>query len=493
MAYAKARSFSEEKISSRRIDTSETSSRIASVNWAQDFYAGVCLPDERLKTRLIRISAAIAARPADSFPQACLNWAEAKGAYRLIENERVSAEALQQPASNRAARECAGQEIVLAIQDTTVLSFSSARQAEGLGPVNDDPNARGMFFHPVLALREDGFPLGLLHQQTWCRDLKTRKHDTYLSCIPIEKKESFKWIRGIREARQAIHANLPAEARPRLIHVFDREGDVFEVFEEIAKAPDGTVIRSHHNRRVITAEGCGRMIQDWVRAAPLLGTALIDVPRKQGRAARQATIEARTRKVTLTPQNSKGSTDRWLELTLVEVWESDSPEGVVPLHWLLWTTEPVENLQGALRIISIYKMRWKIEEFNLILKGGCRIEQLQFGRADRLTKVLALYAPIALRILQLRDLSRQTPEAPCTIVLSHNEWRALWTYIHQKPPVVTLSPPTLEQATKWIGRLGGHLGRKNDGMPGVRALWRGWRDLDLLTGMYALSTPPPSS
>lgn len=465
----------------------------AAHQWAESFYAHATFPDQRLKARLLKVSAAIAARPADSIPQACSSWDQAKGAYRFIENERVTVEALQQPAADNAARECAGQEIVLAVQDTTVLSFSSARQAQGLGPVNDDPNARGMFFHPVLALREDGLPLGLLHQQTWCRGLKTPKHDTSLSAIPIEEKESFKWIRGMRGARQALGANLPADCLPRLIHVFDREGDIFEVLEELAGTTDGAVIRSRHQRHVICPDGQGALTQDAARAAPLLGSAFVETPRKQGQAARRARIEIRASRVTLTPQKSKGATDRWLELTLLEAWEPDPPESAIPLHWLLWTTEAVDDFASAMRVIDIYKTRWKIEEFNLILKSGCRIEHLQFKSAERLAKVVALYAPIALRILQLRDLCRLAPEAPCTQVLSENEWRALWTYIHQEQASSGLSPPSLQEAAKWIGRLGGHLGRKSDRMPGVRSLWRGWRDLELLTAMYGLSLPPDHS
>jgi hypothetical protein len=47
--------------------------------------------------------------------------------------------------------------------------------------------------------------------------------------------------------------------------------------------------------------------------------------------------------------------------------------------------------------------------------------------------------------------------------------------------------PTVKQAILWIGRLGGHLNRKRDGMPGVRTLWRGWRDLTLLVTGYRLA------
>jgi len=193
--------------------------------------------------------------------------------------------------------------------------------------------------------------------------------------------------------------------------------------------------------------------------------------------------------MTLAPRSPHHPERGPLTLTMVEVWESAAPQGVEPLHWLVWTAEPVLNLKQALRVIDIYKKRWKIEEVHLALKSGCRIEAVRFETAQRIAKAIALYSPVAVRIVRLRDLARLEPEEPCTQVLREDEWRALWTYIHKKPPVAKQHPPTLKQAVLWIGRIGGHLGRKGDGMPGVRTLWRGWRDLALLAALYSFFDP----
>ena len=44
-----------------------------------------------------------------------------------------------------------------------------------------------------------------------------------------------------------------------------------------------------------------------------------------------------------------------------------------------------------------------------------------------------------------------------------------------------------------VGRIGGHLGRKSDGMPGTQTLWRGLQRLDTATEMNIIFTnqPPP--
>lgn len=455
-------------------------------NWAAERYETAMLGDARLKRRLIEITETLAGKPLDSINQACGDWARAKGAYRFIENERVTTQSLQEPIAEAAARDCAGHDLVFAVQDTTTLSFKQARQAKGLGPVNDSSEARGMLFHPTLALSAEGVPLGLLHQQTWCRAVVEDADDEKDPNRPIEQKESFKWIQGILGARESINTVFSKKKSPRLIHVMDREGDIFDVFELITNTNEGAVVRCSHNRRVIAKSGKGGHAHDIVRASALLGTIETGVPRKRGQKTRHAKLQIRACELTMTPKTSNGSTERWTSLTLVEVWEPRPPEGITPLRWLLWTTEPVGCLQQAIRIVEIYKLRWKIEEVFLALKSGCRIEDLQFKTADRLAKVVALYAPIAVRIVQLRDLARLCPDEPCDSILAETEWKALSTYIHKKRPGPETPPPSLKQAALWIGRLGGHLGRKSDGMPGIRTLWRGWRDLDLLSAMYGL-------
>ncbi|MBF6613649.1 MAG: hypothetical protein IVW55_11025 [Chloroflexi bacterium] len=52
--------------------------------------------------------------------------------------------------------------------------------------------------------------------------------------------------------------------------------------------------------------------------------------------------------------------------------------------------------------------------------------------------------------------------------------------------------PTLQQAVRWIGELGGFLGRNSDGEPGVTVMWRGLQRLVDLTTMYQIMPSPRS-
>ena len=112
---------------------------------------------------------------------------------------------------------------------------------------------------------------------------------------------------------------------------------------------------------------------------------------------------------------------------------------------------------------------------------------MELEKAERLTKAILLYSVVAANIVRLRDHARLEPDAPCTEILSRDAWKSLWFHFNKTPVTEVVTPPTIRQAVMWIGRLGGHLGRKSDGMPGVRTLWRGIRDLTLMVTGYRLA------
>jgi hypothetical protein len=385
-----------------------------------------------------------------------------------------------------AARACEGLDVVLVVQDTSSLTYTSLPRTTGLGPINDQADPRGMLVHSTLALRRDGRPLGLLHQRIWCRDPEHRGIARERRRRPIEEKESFKWLDGLNRARERLEAHVAKERRPRLIHLMDREGDIHEVLQTIAESSDGAVLRLARNRCIDDPLDYARSA---VRASPLLGISRIEVPRTHKSPSRTATVEVRSRPMTITPDPAYHPGHKPLEMNLVELWEPAPPAGTEPLHWLLWTSEPAATFPEALAVAKLYSMRWRIEDMHGVLKSGCGVEKLQLETVERLAKAVVIYSSIAVRIVHLRDHARKEPQAPCTDVLHPGEWRALWTAIHKQPPAPEQPPPTMREAVLWIGRLGGHLNRKRDGMPGVRTLWRGWRDLMMLTDLYVTLRP----
>lgn len=80
---------------------------------------------------------------------------------------------------------------------------------------------------------------------------------------------------------------------------------------------------------------------------------------------------------------------------------------------------------------------------------------------------------VAVQLLRLRDLSRQSDERPAREVVDgpYIEALSLWRWKEAK---MNLSAREFLFA---LARLGGHLGRNGDRLPGWLVLWRGWMEL----------------
>jgi len=453
--------------------------------WAAQVAAATPLPDGRLNTRLERLLIQLAGKPLDAFPQAAPEWHQAKAIYRFLSNNRFSHDDLLAGWRATTTMALSGQDLIYVAHDTSTFSYSSLKQTTGLGYINQFDTGRGIHCHSALALRADGVVLGLLHQHYWVRD---ELHRSDPRSRMAQDRESVKWQHGLETADRAL-ATVPATTRPRVIHLMDREGDIHEVFVKVLSLGHGAIIRRYRHRAVAEWPLDADQV---LRQAPVVGKLKLRLPAGHGRKARTAIVELRSQKMTLTPNSHSERHREPLRLTMVQVREIGvPPEKEEPLDWLLWTTEPARTKKQIMAVVRAYALRWRIEDFHLAWKQGCRVEQLQLETRQRLEKALVLYAGVAVRILHLRDLARREPTAPCTKVLTEEEWQALYAHVHGKTPTAKTPAPTVEQVAKWIGRLGGHLGRKSDGMPGVRTLWRGWRDLTILVAGYRAGRQRP--
>ena len=157
--------------------------------------------------------------------------------------------------------------------------------------------------------------------------------------------------------------------------------------------------------------------------------------------------------------------------------EENPPPGEKAISWLLLTTLPVSNYTDACDCLEKYAHRWLIERYHYLLKSGCRVEELQLETAERMEKALATYAIVAWRLLWLTYEARKNPEKKLDEVLETEEWQVLYLAT-QKQKQLPMVIPTLREGVRQIASLGGFLGRKGDGEPGVKTLWRGWQRLE---------------
>ena len=162
-----------------------------------------------------------------------------------------------------------------------------------------------------------------------------------------------------------------------------------------------------------------------------------------------------------------------MELYLVLAEEvSTPPQGVSPIRWVLITDLAVNSLEDAVKMVKWYVQRWKIERFHYVLKSGCNIDDLQLGTGTRLENAIAIYSVIAWKILNLTYESRENPTEDCGYIFKVHEWEALYCFIN-KTPIPPTKVPTLYEVVLMVAKLGGFLGRKSDGVPGVKVIWRG--------------------
>jgi len=451
-------------------------------DWAEDEFGEADLGDRRLTKRLVGIVRDFYARPQASVPQACQTRAKTKAAYRFFDHPKMGMDkVLEQHYEATLARVGQGP-VVLAVQDTTSLNYSTHPATENLGPIGSCLDGIiGLLLHDTMAFNPDGTPLGLLDVQCWARDpedfgKKTRRHE-----LPIEQKESNRWLISFRKVAEAQRRS----PKTTFVSVGDREADIYELFELALRQPSAPklLVRASHNR--LLAEGQGHLWEK-VSEQEISGIQEVLVPRRGNRPARVARLEVRFAEITLKPPKRK---PRFRELTIwaVLAQEVEAPQDVEPIEWMLLTTCQVTTFDEAIEKLAWYAVRWGIEVYHRTLKSGCKIEERQLGHADRIETCLAIDLVVAWRIFHLTKLGRETPDVPCTVFFEESEWKSLTAYITQNP-IPPDRPPTLREAIRMVASLGGFLGRNSDGEPGTKSLWLGLQRLDDITTMWKVMT-----
>ena len=450
---------------------------LAPRHWAEEEFGTVRLYDRRLKERLYQVAMDFSGQPTANIPAACGTAAKTKGAYRFFKNRKIDLKLLLQAHREASVERIKGQRVVLAPQDTTTLNYSTHGTTTGLGPINNsEDTAVGLLLHDTLAFSEDGTPLGVVDAQCWARDpadtgKKYRRHE-----LPIEQKESMKWLRSFRAVAE-IQKCCPDTM---MVSIGDREADLYELFAEAYRDPAGPklLVRAERtrSRKVATGDGHQELLWSHLQAQQPAGELGIHISRRGNRAARDADVTVRLAPVALKPPAAtRGQT---LRVWAVYVCEHHPPADIdQPLEWMLLTTVLSEDFKAAQRCVDWYAARWGIEVYHRTLKSGCRIQDRRLADAGRLEACLALDMVVAWRIYHLTMLGREHPEHPCTVFFTDIEWKALWIFVRRNadfPP----TPPPLNQIMRMAAGLGGFLGRKGDGHPGTQTLWRGLQRLD---------------
>lgn len=438
-------------------------------------FSDVDFGDRRRDSRFINIINNISNQPGSSIPKQNQDWYDTKATYEFYKNEQVSLSALKKTLMSYGAKQVEDEMKLLIVHDISNISFNDL-QAEGLGYL-DNKEGRGILCYSSLAATPEGLPLSLLYQHTWIRPLEELGKSAKRKARPFEDKESYRWYEAMKEVNQLLDGTV------HKIHIADREADVYELFFHAYESSTDLLIRARHNRKVAGESP----LWDFVAEQPLAATITLEVPDPTGK---KKSVQAEVRYHSVKVMRPVKSENQYESVTLNAIEIKEKAIGGVTkensIHWKLLTTLEVQSVSDVIQYIKWYTYRWLIERFHYVLKSGTKIEELQLKQASALQKAIVVYSLAAFRIMQLVYNSRHNPAVSCEVVLTPTQWKTLYVLIHRKKEIPS-EPPTLYQAVMWIGRLGGHLGRKSDGPPGLKTVWLGYQKLHDATTIYEIA------
>jgi hypothetical protein len=455
--------------------------RVDDEDWINRETADNSFQDARLRRRFRMLLERLWSGVGQTIPFACQDWANTKGAYRFLSNERVSEQDIlggHFQASGERFRATEGP--ILVLQDTTTFSYQRERPEligytgktsiqRGRHGLQQPLTQCGILMHSSLAVTAEGLPLGLTAIKFWtrtqfkgCTALKRKVNPTRM---PIEEKESYRWLENLRQSTALL-------GEPeRCVHIGDRESDIYELFCEAHDLGTHFLVRTCVDRLAGDGE---HTIADEMAEAKVKGLHRVELRDSKGRPD-EAFLEIRYRRITVLPPLYKQRRYPELRLTVIHAQERTAPAGRPPIEWKLITDLSVKSRAEAIEKLDWYAMRWKIETFHKILKSGCKAEESKLRTADRLANLISVFCILSWRIFWLTMLNRCAAHAPAQLAVTQTEIELLDRVVKDTPRTAQ-APPLLRSLIK-LAQLGGYLARASDPPPGNTVMWRGMRRL----------------
>jgi hypothetical protein len=440
--------------------------------WAEATFGSVQLGDRRRTSRLVHSAAKIAEQPEKAFTQT-FDWNELRGFYRLCDQKRAGLETIQGPHWAQTRQAMGQYPLVLNIHDTSEMDYTHHPALRGAGPIGDG-NGTGFLQHNSLAvLPQPRQVLGLSYQQLTVRQ-------------PVEKQSSFQrrkrnresalWLQGIRAAGRPPEGSC-------WVDVCDRGADCYEVMRASIESGHDYLIRVCQDRTVFTAAERDQAVHlmEYARTLASVGIDSVAIPARGGRPARTAAVCLAAAPVWVpAPAGTKQRLSQpVLAAYVIRIWEPQPPAGLEePLEWILLCSLPTSTLEELKDRRDWYCCRWMVEVYHNIEKNGCSEEDRRFETAARMKACLAILAVVAVRVYQLRCALENIPDEPAQQVATDREIKIIRRLTGTKGRL------SVRDFVLGVAKLGGFLGRKSDGLPGVRALWRGYQRLqDMVHGV----------
>jgi len=403
--------------------------------------------------------------------------------HRFFNNKRVEPAKLIEAITDDCVKQVKGKKLIC-FQDTSEYNYQrhAARIKEGeLGPTGNDKDI-GFFAHPMLVMdAAQKVCIGIGDLVLWHR--KFDKEDKYArgyKKLPIEEKESFRWIASCERTKQRLHSS------EHITFIADREADIYELWDRVPDDRTDLIIRCRSDRNLY---GEKESLFTKVSSQVALGSYQIEVKenKKKGRSKHVAELEVRSARIKIKRPESlrKGQHADYIELTVVEAREKESTvkEGEPPVHWYLLTTKSADSFEPAKEIIEDYSQRWQIEQlFRVSKHQGLDMEASQMETGQGLMNMCVLALQVSMKILQLTQ-GRDNEDVPAKIAFNKKQI-ALLEKVEKKYEGKTEAQknPYQKHTLSWsawiIARLGGWKGYRSQSTPGPITFYRGLVEFD---------------
>lgn len=439
-----------------------------------------CFGDERLQKRAVKMIHEMFTSCVHSIRQITNDNSSQRGWYRFLRNSKTTEQAIIKEISHQCGN-AVKDKIVLSIQDTSDINLYNHKRRikidDSIGTTNSPDHGLGFLIHPSLVVDAlNGFPIGFSNIKVWNRPHeKTPKKGREFTNLPIEQKESYKWIESSIRSKEVL-----SDAK-MVIVIQDREGDIYEQFATVPDKKTHLLIRSRIDRRLDE----GIKLFDKIAASDVTGTYSITIAgdKRKKQVKRTATLEVRfcpivLKRPKLVPKHVKEN----IRLYAVEAKEINAKTSQ-SVNWKLLTTLPIKTLEDALCVIEWYSWRWTIEEvFRILKEEGYNIEASELEAPKAIRKMCLLMLITIVRLFQMR-YCYSIPEGETlesTLCFNAQQLECLeqqCAILEGKTDKLKNPYPkkTLARATWVIARLGGWKGYKSDRPPGITTLWTGLR------------------